>query len=458
MIAKKIYEYLDLVPKSQEDIRKDLNFTRDIGKYERYIHNLDNKLIDPRDKNGSYYEVVLVLQNNGEWWLHFYKWAKWSHAQQKWNVDQMLSLDQVRSIVQMRAANKKFDTFPNSRNSDLIGINALMMEVGKTIQEYHKLKDYERNLGKKKITEGIADVLKSKDKEDVYQIFRDQGIYGDNISIRVRTPGADYVWLRLERCLSATDTVASDYHGPVPEEENESDFIKVSGKPWNVLKFNKLYHDNPDMPAYLEIETLKMRLIKESLNEGVMEDITLEYIKPKIKQHIFDISSDMLVTAYKIEQNKEEEDDDEVIESEDFNLWLDYEIEILLEKAKERIDAHIDWDGNIDLWRIMMVDDNWFEHLKTQGNRIGEFWSFEEHAAEPHWGYNIDKHNKAVIKSSVNEKHINWERTLILNSDPSSEEEKEISLFKNTPLKIEYLEINGEEVDITPIKDKIFKA
>lgn len=38
------------------------------------------------------------------------------------------------------------------------------------------------------------------------------------------------------------------------------------------------------------------------------------------------------------------------------------------------------------------------------------------------------------------------------------EDEKEIRLFKNTPLKINKLWINDEEVDITFIKNKIFKA
>ena len=64
----------------------------------------------------------------------------------------------------------------------------------------------------------------------------------------------------------------------------------------------------------------------------------------------------------------------------------------------------------------------------------------------------------AFIGSSVKVDEVDWINTIRLNMDPSAEEEKEIRLFKNTPLEIESLEINDKEIDITLIKDKIFKA
>ena len=42
--------------------------------------------------------------------------------------------------------------------------------------------------------------------------------------------------------------------------------------------------------------------------------------------------------------------------------------------------------------------------------------------------------------------------------NPSNEGENEIRLFKNTPIKINRLWINDVEIDISPIKNKIFKA
>lgn len=445
MRAKRIHESLGdlLAGKSDEQIRKDLNFQRQSRSVERFSRVLNNKLTD---SIGNFYEVVLVLEH--DWWLWFYKYDKYS---KKWVVDQLLTVDQVRSIIEMRAKLKKFNTFPNSRNNDLIGMNNLMMEVGKTIQNYHK--------EKKKISESLGNILRPKNKEDVYAEFQKHGITGEKISIRIRRPEADYNWLRLNRCLLKTDTEMSEYHGPVPEEEHEEYFLKISGKPWNVLRFNQIYFGYGPLPTYLEIETLKQRIINESLNEGLLSNVNLEKIKPHLIKTIYDISSDMVVTAYQIEQNKEDEDFDEIIESEDFKLWLDYESEVLLSKAAERLEEVIDWNGNITIWRKIRVDDNWFKHLITQGNRLGIYWSWDEHAAEAHWGYNIkDKYNNVLIKSSINEKYVDWEKTLVLNAELSSEEEKEIRLFKNTPLKIEGLWINNEEIDITPIKNKVFKA
>ena len=59
----------------------------------------------------------------------------------------------------------------------------------------------------------------------------------------------------------------------------------------------------------------------------------------------------------------------------------------------------------------------------------------------------------------INEKYIDWESTIQLNMDPNiGEDEKEIRLFKGTPLKILKLIKNNEELNINKIKNKIFYA
>ena len=42
--------------------------------------------------------------------------------------------------------------------------------------------------------------------------------------------------------------------------------------------------------------------------------------------------------------------------------------------------------------------------------------------------------------------------------NPSYEDEKEIRLFKNTPLKLISIKIDNEKMNISSIKNKIFKA
>ena len=58
----------------------------------------------------------------------------------------------------------------------------------------------------------------------------------------------------------------------------------------------------------------------------------------------------------------------------------------------------------------------------------------------------------------MNADHVNWIDTIKTNMNPSNEGENEIRLFKNTPIKINRLWINDVEIDISPIKNKIFKA
>jgi hypothetical protein len=62
------------------------------------------------------------------------------------------------------------------------------------------------------------------------------------------------------------------------------------------------------------------------------------------------------------------------------------------------------------------------------------------------------------METEIDEKYINWQETLTMNIHPSYPEEKEIRLFKNTPININRISINGKDVDISEIKDKTFYA
>jgi len=138
---------------------------------------------------------------------------------------------------------------------------------------------------------------------------------------------------------------------------------------------------------------------------------------------------------------------------------MKYEAEYKFDEVINMISDQIKND-NIEIFRIITVGKNWIKHLEKQGNHLGIYWSFDEDAAEPHWGYNNSKKQiKALIKSLIDQKYVDWVRTIRANLTLSTgEEEKEITLFKSTPLKISSISINDEEQDISKIKNKIFKA
>jgi hypothetical protein len=146
------------------------------------------------------------------------------------------------------------------------------------------------------------------------------------------------------------------------------------------------------------------------------------------------------------------------INTKEASKWIKYEIESRFYEIINKFHYEVIQGSRIQIWRKMTVSNNWFEHIQKEGKRLGIYWSWNPEAAEEHHGYNTDKKDLVCISSSVKVDEVDWIKTIRLNMDPVAEEEKEIRLFKNTPLKIESLEINNEEIDINLIKDKIFKA
>jgi hypothetical protein len=51
---------------------------------------------------------------------------------------------------------------------------------------------------------------------------------------------------------------------------------------------------------------------------------------------------------------------------------------------------------------------------------------------------------------------VDWQSTFKLHTYPIYSEEREIRLFKNTPIKIKSISINDEVVDISVLGDKTF--
>lgn len=203
-----------------------------------------------------------------------------------------------------------------------------------------------------------------------------------------------------------------------------------------------------------------------------INEMSVSSIKPNdvINKSLIDewlsdsFAEELMIAAYAEEtyQNYEDLlDDDEFKESKDFKNFVKYEIEYKFNETVDKFESltyHSEKD-RIDIWRVIRVSNNWLDHIKKEGKRLGIYWAYEEEAAEAHWGYNLaEKEIEVRIKSSVNPEHVDWVETIKLNMQPSYEEEKEIRLFKNTPLKIEGLEINGEKANIEDIKNKIFKA
>ena len=221
-------------------------------------------------------------------------------------------------------------------------------------------------------------------------------------------------------------------------------------------------------------------LIKKLLREGLLGEKSIDQVsindfnKKDVISNWMSSNPESVTNNFKFDMqddyslSKEEMDEIMDMDSEDikdldkFKNWLDYEVEYSIDNVIYTIKRYIK-NGVISIWRVMTVSDKWLSELPNSGNRLGEYWSYEEDSAEAHWG--SSETNVVKLKTTVSEKYIDWQQTIAANIDPAiGEDEKEIRLFKNTPIKIEEVLIEDNnhrftgELDISNIKNKIFKA
>jgi hypothetical protein len=172
------------------------------------------------------------------------------------------------------------------------------------------------------------------------------------------------------------------------------------------------------------------------------------------------------LNAYAIDYTYEETgkildpDDDlsDVIETKDFQDWLKYELETKFEDLYYDVFMNlIDQNSYITLYRFMKVDNDYLNKLMNcKIKRIGRYWTYDINTAEPHWGYNNDKRNEIIFEIKIKEEHIDWVETFRLNLEHHYyNEEKEIRLFKNTPINITKIIWNNKEINIPKCKNII---
>lgn len=199
------------------------------------------------------------------------------------------------------------------------------------------------------------------------------------------------------------------------------------------------------------------------LNEVSFNKITYDdiFTKKFIKDMFGEDFATNEISYYRERNNIDEEiSDDEIEESEDFKKYIMNRLNEYYENAIFNIDNEIEWDNTnnyLKIYRVITISNikDWINCLKTQCKRLGIYWSWDENAAEAHWG----KHkNQVLISSVIKEEYVDWVTTIRANLHPNYSEEKEIRLFKNTPLKIVELKINGKEININAIKNKTFKS
>ena len=182
-----------------------------------------------------------------------------------------------------------------------------------------------------------------------------------------------------------------------------------------------------------------------------------EYLKD-VKNH--DGFEDTYFDEYKRENDIEEDWDDFDSNDEEFNEWLWDELESKFYDVQSNLYSQIK-NGKITIYRAIHVIEDWVTYLEKQGKHLGIYWTYDKDSVDTYWSDDKRGQTKdVIIETNIPEQYVDWNETYLLNMDLSlGDMEKEIRLFKNTPLKIE--KMWGEEnkkIDISSIKDKTFYA
>ncbi len=107
-------------------------------------------------------------------------------------------------------------------------------------------------------------------------------------------------------------------------------------------------------------------------------------------------------------------------------------------------------NGEMVIYRKMAVREDWLDWIQTKGEntRVGIYWSYNKGSVGTYGSSSNPKDSDIdiILTAKVNIKHINWDHIIGLMVEVNSlyVKEKEITLYKNTPLNIISIEQNGE--------------
>lgn len=179
------------------------------------------------------------------------------------------------------------------------------------------------------------------------------------------------------------------------------------------------------------------------------------YNRPKVSPEEFDYCDSYL----------------KICDPRDESLFVTFIVSELLEKLNyhiRSIESNIS-DGKIKIYRAMKVGVDYIKHLESQGNRLGIYWTVDKNLADVYNGHGGVNHPTnyvgdsatVIFETTVNENHINWEKTLFARMNQRfGDDEEEITLFKGTPLKIDLIYDKDTYDDLTTdsVKSKTFYA
>lgn len=166
---------------------------------------------------------------------------------------------------------------------------------------------------------------------------------------------------------------------------------------------------------------------------------TIEALIQELKPDTSAVEQKVEEFYYECPEKKEQYEDLDYIvvyQKRDFYNWLVEDFEIKYDNLMnvfQQINVH----GKIEIWREMKVNKKWLDVLKNDTKMsLGLYWSYEENAAEAHWGHNVKDEYYVTIHATCDFDKVNWYKTMLANLQPNTGDEQEINLPKGTLLNV----------------------
>lgn len=164
------------------------------------------------------------------------------------------------------------------------------------------------------------------------------------------------------------------------------------------------------------------------------EDAVVEEAVSQLKQEM--AYGDSCVNAeWRMHNGGDPYDDEIECEGEDYDRFVEDWCYEQVGEAFENVTMNFHGD-KIRIWRMITAPLNW----SPEGRHPGIYWSWDERAAEAHWG-NVNDSAHWLISGETTADQVNWVQTLFQNAHSSFEDEKEIRLKPQANVKILKYEI-----------------
>ncbi len=192
------------------------------------------------------------------------------------------------------------------------------------------------------------------------------------------------------------------------------------------------------------------------------------FINDQYVQDTIENQEDYLLSEYEMEHTDFSYEDDNNpddnpnegvdINSEEFKEWVRNYLQKRFNDIKFRLESNFK-RGTINIWRCMIVKQSWLNDLVNGNVSLGVCWAFNESSAIDYLSDNDDEGIKIIIQSKVDTNKIDWTETIICNMDLLlGDAESEIRLKKDVNLSILNIKVDNKNMDLSKIKNKVFRS